>query len=314
MKAFVHLIAVMWIGAGMSFSSWAQFLCEHPSPSSPATVLWKISGKTLSQPSYLLGTMHLMEVEWLYEHSEILNVLDHTEYLFTEAFTTQSNQTPVQASSLKALPLLTSSQYNTLDSFFVARIGEGIKHNPEAEAMTVAEMETAMLTVLLASSSKPDGITRFMDLDLFKLYKSKGKQADRLDRIPFTAFDSTTIDQAKAYLSRSLKYIKNSDKPSWNVYGIDNADQARLYYRQMKFDYQLDQQPTPMEHSSDFDFIPIEQRNKNWIPKIIPCLSTKPCLIAVGLIHLFYKTGVISLLRAQGYTVEPIYLTKTKTK
>lgn len=310
MKALVHVMAVMW--TGMSFSSWAQFPCEHPSPSSPATVLWKISGKTLSQPSYLLGTMHLMEVEWLYEHSQILTVLDHTEYLLTEAFTTQSNQPSVKASLLKALPLLTPSQYNTLDSFFVARIGEGIKHNPEAEAMTVTEMETAILTVLTASSSKPDGLTRFMDLDLFKRYESQGRQAERLDRIPFTAFDSTTTDQAKAYLSRSLKYIKNSDKPSWNVYGIDDADQARLYYRQMKFDYQLDQQPTPMEHSSHFDFIPIEQRNKNWIPKIIRCLSSKPCLIAVGIGHLFYRTGVISLLRNQGYTVEPIYLTKTK--
>jgi hypothetical protein len=47
-------------------------------------------------------------------------------------------------------------------------------------------------------------------------------------------------------------------------------------------------------------------RNKNWIPKIEQIAKQKPTFFGVGAAHLGGKTGVIALLRAKGYKVEPV--------
>lgn len=47
-------------------------------------------------------------------------------------------------------------------------------------------------------------------------------------------------------------------------------------------------------------------RNKDWIPKIEKIVNDKPAFIAVGAAHLPGETGVINLLREQGYTVNPL--------
>lgn len=51
-------------------------------------------------------------------------------------------------------------------------------------------------------------------------------------------------------------------------------------------------------------------RNQIWVPKIIYKIKEGSCFIAVGLGHLQYKTGLIALLRANGYRLSPINLNK----
>lgn len=280
--------------------------------SDSSTILWKITGKDCKQSSYLLGTLHLADAEWLYANTEIQKVINNTEFILTEAFTT--DPVPVLSiplkKQLKALPLLTEKQFNTLDSFFVVRVGEGIRENQEAENMTVAEMRDAILSTLVSQIKGPNGITTFMDLDLFKHYQKLGRKGDRLDRVAPSEFDSATIDHAKQYLARSLSYIEGSDKTDWNIYHQGGIQDIISRYKNMDIDYKLDQEADWVDSLPDFDFVPIEIRNNNWIPKIVLAISTKPTLIAVGLGHLYYRTGIISLLRERGYQVEPIIFNK----
>jgi len=46
------------------------------------------------------------------------------------------------------------------------------------------------------------------------------------------------------------------------------------------------------------------ERNRRWVPKIEACLDGARCMIVVGAGHLVGADGLISLLRARGYTVE----------
>ena len=50
----------------------------------------------------------------------------------------------------------------------------------------------------------------------------------------------------------------------------------------------------------------LERRNKNWIPKIISYSKDQPTFFGVGAGHLAGASGVINLLRKEGFTVEPI--------
>jgi len=280
----------------------------------PRTILWKISGKDCKQPSYLLGTMHVIKGDWAYAFPEIKHAIDSTEFLLSEAFTTSPTVEKIPKNKrLRAISILTSEQYKTLDSFFVARVDDGIKNNPEAEEMTIAEMRSAILLTLVVNKSGANGITEFMDLDIFKLFLKNGRKADMLDRVPTVDFDSSSIENAKRFFSGTIASIKGSDKPDWNIYHNDSLDKNIETYTQFKMDYKLEEEDSGIgEPYHEFDYVPLKVRNRNWIPKIEKNISEKSCLIAVGFGHLKYKTGVISLLRERGYTVEPVPLTIIK--
>lgn len=287
--------------------AWAQKDNPRSEPN-PRTILWKVTGANCPKPSYLLGTFHLSDAEWLLKTPQMSKVVDSTEYILNEAFSTNPLPLVAKRNVLKALPLFDPKQYQTVDSFFVARVGEGIRNNPDAAAMTIAEMEGAILGTLTFGKDKPDGLTKFIDKDLFDLYVKLGRQGDRLDRVKVTDFDSSEIDHARKYLARAVSYIAGSDKPGWNVYQMPNVEDLLSRYKNMQFEYHFDEDSMKMKTKDPlyFDMLPLAQRNKEWMPKIISSISSRPTLIAVGLGHLYYKTGVIMLLRAEGYQVEPV--------
>lgn len=47
-------------------------------------------------------------------------------------------------------------------------------------------------------------------------------------------------------------------------------------------------------------------RNKKWLPKIIKSITLNSCLVSFGLAHLGGPTGLIELLRKEGYVLTPI--------
>jgi len=277
----------------------------------PATILWKITGPQCPKPSYIIGTMHLADAGWLLKYPEITKVIDSTKFILSEAFTTKpAVQKVARRHLLKAVPLLDRNQFVMLDSFFVAKVGEGIRNNKDAEDMTVAEMKSIILTTLVADSTKPNGVTRFIDKQLFDLYVTLGREGDNLDIPEKSDFDSSEVDLAKKYIAKTIKYVEHSDKPDWNIYQMKNLDKTIAQYKQMSVEYSLDVSTAETKPSDNPDFIPMEQRNKNWMPKITARISSQPTLIAVGQAHLRYKTGIIMLLRGQGYTVEPVMMKK----
>lgn len=50
----------------------------------------------------------------------------------------------------------------------------------------------------------------------------------------------------------------------------------------------------------------LAERNKSWIVKIEELIKRASTFVAVGAAHLPTETGVIQLLKDQGYKVEPI--------
>ncbi|TLV02562.1 TraB/GumN family protein [Dyadobacter luticola] len=292
----------------------ALFLCSVSSPGeirfeeNPKTILWKISGNGLKKPSYLLGTHHLLDSAWLFQFPKIKAAVDSSEFLLTEVFSTDPINLPVKsARSLKAVSIITSEQYQTLDSFFVVRVGEGIKNNTDAAEMNVAEMWDVIMQTLVADRAGGNGVNRSMDQDLFNYFKSKGKKGDHLDKVKNYDFDSSRINDARNVMQKAIALIPGSDKPGWNIYSR-NIDIQHVIdsYKQMNAPYELEKTDTPDQPVVLNDYGTLEQRNRYWIPKIEKNMTGKSCLIAVGFAHLKYKTGLIVLLREKGYRVEPV--------
>ncbi len=81
------------------------------------------------------------------------------------------------------------------------------------------------------------------------------------------------------------------------IYKAQDSDS--LYDSMMK--QMIEENTLPVE-------VLLDERNKNWIPKIEKAINEKPSFIAVGGGHLGGKNGVLNLLKAKGYKVKAIRL------
>ena len=60
------------------------------------------------------------------------------------------------------------------------------------------------------------------------------------------------------------------------------------------------------QENSNYEDVLLRNRNLNWIPVMSKLMATGPVFFAVGAGHLGGETGVIRLLRKQGYTLTPV--------
>jgi uncharacterized protein YbaP (TraB family) len=60
------------------------------------------------------------------------------------------------------------------------------------------------------------------------------------------------------------------------------------------------------EMMKDYRSILLDNRNKAWIPQLREKMAKESLFVAVGSGHLAGENGVISLLKASGYVVEPV--------
>ena len=58
-------------------------------------------------------------------------------------------------------------------------------------------------------------------------------------------------------------------------------------------------------------FLLVDERNRDWLPKIEEKIKQEACFIAVGALHLPGNDGLINLLRKAGYKVKPLKDKKT---
>ena len=64
------------------------------------------------------------------------------------------------------------------------------------------------------------------------------------------------------------------------------------------------------EGDSNYEDVLLSNRNQNWIPVMSKMMTTGPVFFAVGAGHLAGATGVINLLKKQGYKLTPVSVHK----
>jgi hypothetical protein len=209
---------------------------------------------------------------------------------------------------IRAVDLLTREQYASVDSFFVARVGEGITNNQDALEMNVWELSSAISVTLLSDKNQPS-VTPNMDGELFSIFKNRHKKTLALDHIENFEFNDTNKERGREILSKWVEASRGGNHPVWNI-SDTTYDVGKFMndYQLMNLDYKLNE--TDPEKQSLVSSHTVRERNYRWIPFIESGISQESPLIAVGLGHLWYKTGIISILRSKGYTVEPVPIQK----
>ena len=257
------------------------------------SALWEISGNGLTKKSYLFGTVHVSSTEILTKYPKLKQVLTDAELGLFEINGNPIGDEPVSKTALKEVPqppldsIFTPEEYTLVDDFFSkSPLGSIRPHNNDASL-------TGMLQVAITYKNNKGNQYITLDSYLNNLMDSLGKQIFQLDNIndrSKLAFET----QYRLIAETLVAVIKQADDSmSKNYISPD-------YEKSLKADLQLATLPNKIMGS-----VTIE-RNKIWLPKIIEKVKTNSCFIAVGLGHLQYQTGLIILLRKQGYSLKPI--------
>jgi uncharacterized protein YbaP (TraB family) len=287
---------------GLIFSSQLLFV-QASSQQLDQTLLWKIEGNDIKEPSYLFGTIHLIPKEDYFLPKGLEKAFNKSRKVFFEIDIDQMNDPTSMMGVFDKIfmnndtsltDLVTKEEYEKLNSYF-EKIGF---------PLTMFErMKPMFLSALAGVDGNPaalkDGSYKSYELELSEMAKIKNLETDGLETVEFqlSIFDSIPYAiQAKMLLESIASTEQNEDqmKQMYNNYKQQNLN--ALNQSISKEDQTLQPYLEMMLYN----------RNKNWIPKIKSEVAKGACFFAVGAGHLGGEQGVINLLRKEGYTVKPV--------
>lgn len=264
------------------------------------TLLWRVSGNGLAKPSYIFGTMHIIckdkaakiitptLKQAMQSCNEVLFEVDVTN---TAAAIIASLQNSNMLKDTTLKQLVSKRQLKIIMDYFS-------KNNtsiPLQEVQTLRPLilESQVSKAFLTCADKSE-----MEQELSDLAQAANIKIGGISSIQEQGSFGDSIsykNQAKSLL-RSIELVK---KPKENIfYKIEGwyGDQQMI---------SLDSLFTAQK-PKESDRILLEARNNLWVSRLTEKMKTEQVFLAVGCAHLFGKTGLATLLRKQGYTVEGV--------
>lgn len=264
------------------------------------SLLWKISGKKLVNPSYLYGTMHLICSNDNIEKSKVEDAIKLTSRLYLEV------------------------DFLGLDEEqgIMELLSDGIKIKNIKDK--------AKKEKLMALVSEHLGMKGFLieNTNLFTIFTMLAYKAVDTCAIPTSVeegleakfkHDRTKIAGLET-MSEQMQFLRDSEIASLDntIIALEEFDKMKEIYAELgklynaeniSALYNLMLKPSDVytqEYINKMMSILLVKRNKNWVKQIPEIASQAPTIFAVGAAHLPGENGVIKLLRKAGYSVEAI--------
>ena len=273
-------------------------LCTILSNSQNAkSLLWKISGNGLKAPSYLYGTIHMTCDASL--DKATLDALDKTKQLYLEMDMDDPNlQTAMMTGILmkdsqKMSAMVSEADFKLLDAYVLEKIGISVTMLNSMKPFMISAMFTPALM---------DCEVQAVETELMKVSAAQKEETYGLETIEeqVAVFDAIPYQQQMDELMKSVKdkFVKDKVeiKKMVDIYKSKDIDAMLVM---------MNDSDNAM--NSGFQDILLNNRNKNWVPKIEAVAKEKPTFFGVGAAHLSGKLGVINLLREKGYKVEAVF-------
>jgi len=268
-----------------------------------AQLLWKISGKGLSKPSYLFGTHHLIEKDRIKNFDKMLGLVSQTDAVVGEMDMTDVTSMQAKIMQSAVMPgknikqMLNTDDYALVDNEFKQLMGVGLDQLGAFKPMLLQTMYASLIYFRLQNIDKqPEAV----DVVFQKKAKENNKSVIGLETIELQSaimFDSLPLNRQVEILVKSVK-----DKQK----GIDlykRLNEAYLAGNLKKIE-DLDKEDddlTPAERKPLYD-----NRNANWLKQLPALLTKQSCFVVVGCMHLVGETGLLLQLKQAGYKVEAV--------
>ena len=278
-----------------------------------AQLLYRISGKGLESPSYIVGTYHLAPASFADSIPGMRQAIEQTNQVCGEldlmdAFKPENTARLLQSQMLPEgvtlSSLLTADQLSRLNALLLEVLGTNLED--EAYAAQVEKMKPVALSTTLSLASYMKKTQSFNPMELLDNYFQMLALQSSKNVIGFETVD---FQMGVLYGSELPKQVEDL------MCMVDHFDEATelvdritsAYFSQnfQQLESVLEEEmegtcaATPEEEAALLD-----NRNHNWINMMPDMMAEKPTLFVVGAGHLCGEQGVLKLLEGLGYTVE----------
>lgn len=281
-----------------------------------AQMLYKISGKDIKKPSYIVGTFHVAPASFVDSIPGLRAAMDESEQVCGE-LDMKDMMSPEGIQKMMEAMMLPDGK--TVKDIFSAdeldRINAYLRElltidltNPMLEQQmgkmspsALAQQMTLMAYIKKTPNFNPQDL---IDNSFQKYAKEKQKPIIGLETLDFqinTLFKGKTIERQKELLLCMV------DNPKYNEQMLDEMAKAYFALNLNKLKELMDEKEnnqcdsTPAEEEALFG-----KRNRDWLTKMPAIMSAKSTLFHVGAGHLPGDNGVLKLLTNAGYTVEAV--------
>lgn len=261
------------------------------------TLLWEISGKKLTAPSYLFGTFHLICKDDIPFGPQLKKALQSAKEIYMEL------DMDDPATMMDGLKLMSMRNDTTLKKLFTEeeykRVETFFNDSLQMPIGMFQKMKPFFLEAMLYPKMLPCKTMSGVEEELMKMAKENKKPIQGLETMAFQAavFDSIPYNEQAKELLKS----------------IDSMETYKKYFAGMVKVYKSQQLNKMAALFVDNEFgindnqdILLDKRNKDWVIKLNIIMKKEPVFIAVGAGHLVGDMGLINLLRKEGYMVRAI--------
>lgn len=282
-----HILSLLLV-LGVSWGSKAQ----------TDGILWKISGKGLTKPSYLFGTIHYHCQAASFNKPVLINAIKASSQVALEINLSDMNvlmamyAKSMQPSGSSLVQLYSSSDYGIIDTTCRQFLDDSL-----------ANFDTKSPIDLLSTLYMSTAFTGCKGLPIDFLVVEMAKKAGK----PIMGLETY------AFQDSLLKAIPLSTQASWLLEFCKENEKTKSDFKALQKAY--DNQSCSelyrltLETSPEFAFLKealLDNRNEKWANFLLANMITESYFIAVGAGHLSGEKGLIKLLTQAGYTLSPI--------
>ena len=261
------------------------------------SLLWKITESNINKTSYLYGTIHMVKKEDFIIKEKVKKAFNKCEVLALEVNLKMNIKTKMNLAMQTLLPkgksvedFISKNDFQLLSAYAKDSINLSDK-----KFKNYLKLKPFFLSSILIKESL--GKIKSYDEEFYKMSSKKKMRHIGLEKIE---------DQLKIVNEISFK-----DQGEMMMDGITNNKNSfeKLVQAYLNEDLALLSKliSNDSENFKEFESNFIVKRNQKWIPIIERTIQKHNSFIAVGAGHLFGESGVISLLKKNGYEVTPVF-------
>jgi len=261
------------------------------------SLVWKISGNGIENPSYLFGTIHAICPDDFFLPEKLDEVIKNTDNLYleidmTDSLFMQKMQMGMMNPQMKNIKADLSEEHQKL-------IDEALKKLIGAGLDQIGVMKPWALSAMIAIKTGLDCPTEASyEMELIKLAKTNGKSVIGLETIEaqLALFDDIPYDQQLEWLVEAVTEMEDNKALLAQLIAAYKKQDVKALYKLM-----LEQ-----EEMEEFAEVLLDQRNESWIPVMTKAMGESTNVFAFGAGHLGGEKGVLNLLKKAGYKVEAV--------
>lgn len=295
------------LAAGFSLGGFAQ----KSSGSDAKTLLWKVTGKDLSKPSYIFGTMHMICANDIELSDSLKSAIKNSDKVYLEL--DMDDMMQMMSAMMHMNMRGDTSLSDLLSPADYKKVKEYFEKKSSLIPFAMMERYKPLLieSMVLEQSEKCDNMIVIEQL-VMEQANRYGKEIKGLETF---AYQLGIFDQIP-YKTQAQQLVKMVDEAESGK--DDDKDEMKVLtdaYRSQELS-KMDELTKDDPGIGAFADILLYNRNANWAKKLQDIMANNSVVVAVGAGHLPGKKGVLNLLREAGYKVEPVKndMIKKKTK